>query len=358
MSVPHRHNTIPWHGGARHRGTILILVLIVLSSLVALSVGLAHRTRIELRLAQTAADRVRAFYLARGGIERIRILLAQPNLPPQAVAALCGFSETADHEQLLAKVSPPTASPACLAYSLRDELGCLHISKSNPASWERVAGITREDVAAILDWSDADDQPGPGGAEAEFYERLTPPYTGKNRPFATLRELLFVRGIDSGRYLGARITGWGPVSPEGEQHVPVSISAPDSGEAGDLGLVDVFTVYGDGKLNLNTASPSLLAAIQGLDEQSIGPLLTHRAGEDHSLGTEDDGFVSSADQLSEVPGLSELQIEVLKESCCFKSEYFRAFALAKAGSGGECCLMASMQTSGGKVSLLSVERLF
>ncbi len=288
----------------------------------------------------------------------MRILLAQPNLPPQAIGLLCRFSETVDREELLTKLSPPVTDRVCLAYSLRDELGRLHLGRSNPASWERVAGITREDIAAILDWSDSDDQPGPGGAETEFYERLDPPYVGKNRPYATLRELLFVRGVDSRRYLGARTAGWGPGSGESAQLIPGAIAAPESEDERDPGLLDVFTVYGDGKINLNTAPPGILAAIQGLDEQAMQPLLTYRAGEDRRPGTEDDAFVSSAEELAQVPGLSELQIDVLKESCCFKSEYFRAFALAKAGSGGECCLMASMRASGGKVSLLSVERLF
>jgi type II secretory pathway component PulK len=339
----------------RQKGSVLVLVLVLLASLVALSAGLGYRTRIEVRLARTAADRVQAFHLARGGVERMRTLLSQQELSPSVVGMICQFSGTADHEQLLTEVSPLAIGRVCLAYSLRDEQAYVHINKSNPAGWERIPGITREDVAAILDWGDADDHTGPGGAETDFYERLKEPYVSKDRPCAALRELLFVKGIDSGRYLGAKAIGW---AQEDDKHVPAAMWAVElDGEPGSS-LLDVFTVYGDGKINLNTVQPAILAAIPGLDEQSADRLLAYRAGEDRQPGTEDDVFIASAEDLAQVPGLSNLQIEVLSESGCFTSEYFRVFSLAKVGARCECCLMASIRASKGKISVLSVERLF
>ena len=69
-------------------------------------------------------------------------------------------------------------------------------------------------------------------------------------------------------------------------------------------------------------------------------------------------FIAAPEELTQIPGLSELQIGVLRESCCFTSEYFRLFSLAQAGDGYECGLMASVHVSEGKISVLSMERLF
>lgn len=355
MPTLYRHHTTANDAARGEHGAVLVLVLIVLFSLVALSVGLAYRTRIELKLAGAMASRVQAFYLARGGIERLRVLLDGQKLSPQVVGRICQFSETADHEQLLMQVGSPAAGRVCLAYSLRDELSALHLDKSNPAGWERLPGLTRENTAALLDWSDADDHPGPGGAETDWYERLDRPYTCKNRPFAALRELLFVKGIDESRYLEARARGW---KRENAGLAPGGASAPASGEEPELGLLDIFTVYGDGKVNLNTAPAQILTAIPGLDEQSISLLLAHRAGEDRCFGTEDDVFFAGPEDLAQIPGLSDMQIGVLKESCCFTSKYFRLFALAQAGDGSECSVMASVRVSEGKIAVLSMERLF
>ena len=52
-------------------------------------------------------------------------------------------------------------------------------------------------------------------------------------------------------------------------------------------LKDFITVYGDGKLNLNTASAQALKAI-GFREDLIAGLLEFRAGPDGEVGTEDD----------------------------------------------------------------------
>jgi len=70
----------------RRDGSVLILVLIVLSSMTILSVGLAYMTRIEMRLTYANAQRMQAYYLALGGIERIKALLSQEELSPLTVA--------------------------------------------------------------------------------------------------------------------------------------------------------------------------------------------------------------------------------------------------------------------------------
>ena len=53
-------------------------------------------------------------------------------------------------------------------------------------------------VQAILDWIDPDNETRyPNGAEDDYYSRQTPAYRTANRPLASVRELLLVRGVDA-----------------------------------------------------------------------------------------------------------------------------------------------------------------
>jgi hypothetical protein len=56
-------------------------------------------------------------------------------------------------------------------------------------------GMTLEVSEAIFDWIDEDDDQRENGAENEIYQALNPPYECKNKPLETLDELLLVRGI-------------------------------------------------------------------------------------------------------------------------------------------------------------------
>lgn len=53
----------------------------------------------------------------------------------------------------------------------------------------------QEIINAILDWRDEDEEPRQGGAEAEYYNTLSPPYKPKNGALDSLEELLLVKGV-------------------------------------------------------------------------------------------------------------------------------------------------------------------
>ena len=140
-------------GNNDHRaGVVLILVLIVLSGMTVLSTGFAYRTRIEMRLAHTNARRTQAYYLALGGVERIKALLNQQEISPSTIARICQFTGTAEKEQLFEQLRDSDALEGkLLTYSLRDEQGCLNLNESDPGGWENINGIGRERRACILD---------------------------------------------------------------------------------------------------------------------------------------------------------------------------------------------------------------
>ena len=54
---------------------------------------------------------------------------------------------------------------------------------------------------AVVDWIDADDTPTqPGGAEVDYYSRLTPPYRPSNAPMTSVSELQMVNGVTPQAY--------------------------------------------------------------------------------------------------------------------------------------------------------------
>jgi type II secretory pathway component PulK len=352
----HQHK-IPVKRQRARAGSILVLVLIVLSSLVALSAGLAYRTRIEMRLTYAAARRVQAHHLALGGIERVRAHLKEAELSPERAAAVCCFRETANQEQLFEQTSTHASDSLHLRYAICDEQGYLDVNKSDPAVWVRIPGISPECVAAIVDWTDPDDNTGLGGAETAYYARLPTPYAAKNRPCATLRELLYVHGITYSRYLGLDPSGDGPWD-RNEAGSWLEHSTPSIVEAAVPGLVNVFTVFGDGRININTARPDILAVLPGLDETVAHAIRAFRAGADARLGTNDDQTLLSAEDIANVRGLSKLQIDLLSEYGCFESQYFRVFSQVDSDQGALCCLAASIQVSEGTPSVLTLEQLF
>jgi hypothetical protein len=123
------------------------------------------------------------------------------------------------------------------------------------------------------------------------------------------------------------------------------------------GVIDIFTVYGDGKVNINTAPQVVLASLPGLDDQAAGFILNHRAGPDGRFGTEDDAGIENAEGISNIEGLTDLQKELLQQYCCFSSECFRIFCWAGLKDPLECCLAATVIYSDEGVRLLYVERL-
>lgn len=90
-------------------------------------------------------------------------------------------------------------------------------------------GTTATEVSnAMMDWKDADDDAREGGAEEPYYSSQDPPYECHNYIFDTLEELLLVKGVDEALYRRLR---------------------------------DSITVYGSGRVNINTAGRESLEVL-------------------------------------------------------------------------------------------------
>ena len=154
-------------------------------------------------------------------------------------------------------------------------------------------------AAAIIDWRDTDDDETPGGAETRYYEFLTPPYRCKNGNFETIAELLLVKGI----------------TPELFSIIPGH-----------------FTVYGRGKININTAGSEVLKSM-GMGDDLTAKIIEFRQGDDGQPGTADDGVFKNVGQivdlLSKEKDLTVEKRRRISECLDVRSEYFSGCSVGR-----------------------------
>ena len=167
-----------------------------------------------------------------------------------------------------------------LGWGLIDEERKININKAGLGELERLFQIllnqdevlAGELAAAIIDWRDKDSAAVHPSVNAEdsYYRALTYPYEAKDSDFEVLDEVLLIRGMTDEIFMKIK---------------------------------DYITIYGDGKININTAPKPVLMAI-GLNEELVDKILSFRRGEDKLEATEDDNVFDSVSNI--VGSLSSL----------------------------------------------------
>jgi type II secretory pathway component PulK len=133
------------------------------------------------------------------------------------------------------------------------------------------------------------------------------PYRAKNSNFDVLEELLLIKGVNNNIF---------------EK------------------LKDYITIYGDGRVNINTASKPVLLAL-GLKDSTVDKILAFRSGEDEVEATCDDNVFDLMNNI--VPKFSgfcflsvadSAQLQAVAESyLCTTSNYFMIYSTAQTNNG-------------------------
>jgi type II secretory pathway component PulK len=340
----------------RHKGSILILVLVIISGMTILAFGLAYRSRIEIRVAHENSQRTKAYHLALGGIERIKVYLSDEENFANSDISLgirlahnCPFTGTAAEENLFEDNTENSGQDVILAYYLSDEQGFFNLNGPGENCWTIFPEVEEPDVASIIDWRDQDDDESPNGAETPYYQNLTHTYSSKNRDFSALRELLFIKDINIKRYMGTDLYDCLVAKNDNEEIIANPFN-PDNRSA--PGLIDVFTVYGNGSININTASQYVLDALfQGHDMiNGTQEILSHR------LSWNIDEAFESYDDYKDFSTNNGLPV-LPEGACCFTSEYLRIYSFAKV-KNSMCCLVATVKlVKDDEPQILYLERL-
>jgi general secretion pathway protein K len=240
------------HDGSRSRhgnqdGIALLIVLLTTTLLTIIVVEFTQSAEVEMHFAMSARNALQAFYLARSGVNVGEALLVQD----------AKLNHNDSDEDIWALPMPPLpVGDGTVALRVQDEGRRLNLNAMFSAGslrperrrvFERlfdVLGIDKRVLAAIVDWIDADSEPGadPPGAEQAYYVGLTPPVVVRNGPMLTMRELIQVRGMTPTMF--ARLEEFVTVLPSDAVKVNVNTApaevlyALSDGLTADPGVVD------------------------------------------------------------------------------------------------------------------------
>ena len=133
-------------------------------------------------------------------------------------------------------------------------------------------GLTPDEANALIDkwkdWTDEDEfRTGFGGAERGDYEALGIANAPANRPFRSVSEMARVLGMEQ-----------------------VATLKPD--------WADSFTIFGDGKIDVNEADAGVLQAATGIVPEMVEGILQQRRGPDGIEPSEDDFRFEDVSQLA------------------------------------------------------------
>ncbi len=240
-------------------GSVLIVVLLVISLLVVTVLESMRSMQVESASSKLFQTSFQGRSLTRSGLALARYLLARDVKEQEQV--FDHYGETWAQFLRQKEVSLPELKTGELNGTLRDESGKLPINylvddagEYRPAYRRILTRLLKQkpfeldamEVEQILqplkDWMDPDDLPtGEFGAEESYYAEQGSLATCPNGPLQALGELRYVKG------LGAKLFG---------------------GSGDQPGLKDLCTVHTEGRININTAPPEILAAMV---QEGIGP---------------------------------------------------------------------------------------
>lgn len=293
-------------GGSAEKGFILVCVLWILAILTVVTLGFGRRAMLDFRAASLVADVAQARAMAQGAVWYAIADLQRKNAMEGAIrGALENNPGDEVMQQMVAGYDNPfrtyeikAAFPSIaedeafaddeVSYTIEDEERRWNLNEVKEQVLEEAEEYGLDDVDEILDRAQSQNE-------------------GDKRPFVAVEELLFTCGIEPQAWQG-----------DGD-------SLP--------GLGALFTVWGDGLLNVNTASAQALALAPSLGVGTAEAIEAFLAGDDEVRYTGDDKWVATLDELSGEAGIDRAELSPLANFCKTRSEFFRIVGTATRRQG-------------------------
>ena len=304
----------------RKRGFAIITVLGLIALLSVISFNISFKTGLNFKMAVNGGEAKKAYYYAFAGYNiAVTVLLNDNN----------GYDGPGD---LWASSLPPVPfDDGTVKVTIEDEKSRFNINylvnSYGRRDARRIAMLKRifrklridEDlVDAIADWEDSDNEISPGGAESEYYLNQNPPYRAFNTRFYTAGEMVLVKGMTRDYYF-----------------------LPPSSRGGEKGLLPLnryITVYGDGKININTAGlPVLCSLSSDLTESIAADIIEYR----------NSNLFKSISDLKNVETVSDILYDEISSLITVKSNIFRIESTGTVGETKETIEAVVMRQSRG-----------
>jgi type II secretory pathway component PulK len=180
---------------SRERGTILIVVMVVLFALASLVLALGRDARTDAALSANLRAAAEADMIERGAEQYVMALLeGQKDTIEQMTADQ--FENVPVGQGAFWIVRPTYGDTNRSEFGLVDECGKVDLNTVTYDRLMQMPGMTEQIAASIIDWRDTDDTATEGaGAESSTYNSRPEPYNAKNAPFECVEELAMVDGV-------------------------------------------------------------------------------------------------------------------------------------------------------------------
>jgi len=296
------------------RGMVLLLVLLVVALLSTLLIEFSYSTLVDLRLAETFRDSMRATYLARGGIAAGQALrsedknlydaLSEPwagGIPAYPVA---DGTVTVQIEDLGGRID---------LNRLVDSVGNINVVVKDRYRLllQELDVVAQPDILIdpLVDWLDPDNSPEALGEEGGRYAAARPPYRCKNGPLDTVDELLLVQG-----------------------YTPEIVAK----------LRPHVTLYGNSNLtvNVNTASREVLLALSGQMTTTAADVI---------ISARENAPITDIHVIETLPGFDSNVYSSISGYITVVSNYFRVTATGNVNDG-QRSIEAVVDSKGSKIS--------
>lgn len=264
-----------------------IWVVLVLTLLIS---AMAFDMKVEANVTGYQRKRMQAHYLAQAGLEWAKVVMNR-KVTESAEGELI-LEEDQDEQMVIASINLSRGvgvsgirkelAQGTFSVDIVPEEGRRNVNTLSDEDWEEIldqSGVPEDMWPELIDcfgdWIDEGDEHKLNGAESDdpYYEERE--YEVKNAPVDTVDELLLIKGFTEAIVFG------GP--------------DPDDPDRVYKGIAGWLTPWGDGRVNVNTASREVLLTIPGIDEFVVDDILEYRTGLDGEGGTRDDGFDSIDD---------------------------------------------------------------
>ncbi|MEA3486825.1 MAG: type II secretion system protein GspK [Thermodesulfobacteriota bacterium] len=269
------------------RGVALILVILMISTIIAITLQLNTASRSGIYEAANLGDGIRAACVAKSGFCMGEAILSEDKND------LDSLNEDWAEAELLSSGSGALFDSEHFRLHIEDESGRIPINKlvDGPTYNDTIKDLLirflnlpefdldeqqiRDIVDAVKDWIDEDDETTGFGAEDMYYKGLEDPYACKNAPLDCIEELLMVKGIAENLYYGTDETP---------------------------GIAEYFTLYGKGAININTAPNLILKVLSDeITDEMVFDMDEFRRNEENNL--------SEAAWYKNIPGMTNITID-------------------------------------------------
>ena len=333
--------------GECRKAMVLIVVVYIVAAYSMLAFALAFRSRINIKETQLLTERLQQDKIALAACAQARsILEADDHTIDCLDEPWFGWHELVPPETADQSIRPDEGSWQ-VNWRLIDESAKINVNLVPADLLLELECLDEAAVASILDWIDEDDVPNPDGAENDFYSSLEAPYSCKNGPIDNIEELLLVKGISLEIYYGSNLDeGDSYLSETGTDTAEFIDEVPQNGT---LGLCDLLTVYGDGRININTASKQVLDTLPILSDAAISEIISMQKGTLRKF--------SSMDDIQNNDNFNAADILLLAQIAKFNSNHFQLhIKVRKKERSFWCEYMATIERQEENTRILSWQR--